>query len=701
MDELFERDSGYEDESNIDERKASDREGVDAQLDLPILLERLESYGSKHSSYYHYTQWTSLEKMLQGVSSGPARGNRLLLLTKAINTNDKIEQGWGKNVFLACFSYSRYESVAMWANYGKRSPEAVMIRFDGNAIRDWMPADKSDCELFAVSEKNGAFCYKKINPEDVESVKLVDVAYVLPERMARGRRMWGNVEYSRRFYRVPGEDGTLEWSDAIYEGRQDETRRKLLPYFKKRGWSYERETRLIVTLKDKDTNIERVAVEFNGPFAKLAAELKYNPERAVVTGPWYDVLKSPKSKIEGVGLNQVGKSDYVNEVNLLDKCAKCPLDATGKAHVVSSKSSEDVVVFACADIHRCNIDDLRPEGADIAIIAGDMQGDGSCPSLNPPKSWVEQQIDWVNRKLMPWCRQYPNTQFVIVAGNCDEFALDKNNPLCNLGSESNVHYLQDSMIEIKGVKIWGTPWVKPKHHRKNGPYKVFEKPSAELRKLYGKMPEGIDILVSHSTPCVEGSYIAGDPRENFGNEELTKAILAKRPRYCVCGHIHAKDHAPARVGDTIVMNVSLIRHSRYAAEYAPSIFTISGQSDEQIGEMAFLDEVAQNLAFVVQRVNRNIFKGSPGPGANAGKGFSSIDYRRLCALAKKMPTGRAGFLKLVYDEVKVSENAKWGKYILASFWRPDFYDGNHPWFSTNFAQWYFASPLATRSGLHP
>lgn len=701
MREQFERDSDYEDELNVGEWKSSDHEDVDAKLTLQILLDRLESYGSEHSSYYHYTQWTSLGKMLQGVGSGPAKGNRLLLLTKAINTNDKIEQGWGKNVFLACFSYSRYESVAMWANYGKRSPEAVMIRFDGNAIRDWLPADKSDREIFGVSEKDGRFCYKKICPDDIESIKLVDVAYVLPEKMARGRRMWGNVEYGRRFYRVFGDDDTLSWSDAIYDGRQGEARRKLLPYFKKRGWSYERETRLIVTLKDKNTDVERVAIDFNGPFSKLAEELASNPTRAIVAGPWYDALKSPKAKINRIGLDQVGKSDYVNEVNLLDKCAKCPIGVQEKANEVSLRPTGAVVVFACADIHRCNIDDLRPEGADIAIIAGDMQGDGSCPSLNPPKSWVEQQIDWVNRKLIPWCRQYPNTQFVIVAGNCDEFALEQDNPLRKFGAGSNIHYLQDSMIEIKGVKIWGTPWVKPKHHRKNGPYKVFEKPTEELRKIYSKMPAGIDILVAHSTPCVEGSYIAGDPGNDFGNEELTKAILEKRPRYCVCGHIHAKDHVPAKVGETMVMNVSLIRHSRYAAEYAPAIFAISSQPDEQIEEMAFLDEVAQHLAFVVQRVNRNISKGSPGPGANAWKGFRSIDYGRLCALAKKMPAGRAGFLKLVYDEVKSSEAAKWCKYILASFWRPDLYDEKRPWFSTNYAHWYFASPLATRSGLCP
>ena len=92
------------------------------------------------------------------------------------------------------------------------------------------------------------------------------------------------------------------------------------------------------------------------------------------------------------------------------------------------------------------------------------------------------------------------------------------------------------MVEVKGVQIWGTPWTKPKHKRLGQPdkYKMFEKSSEFLVAAYSKMPSGIDVLVSHSTPAVPDSWIAGDPACKFGNETLSSFIKEKVPTVCVC-----------------------------------------------------------------------------------------------------------------------------------------------------------------------
>ena len=95
----------------------------------------LEAGGCTHTSYYHYTNWDAFGKMMEEVKSGPARGLRMLLLSQACNTNDGIERCWGQNVYLACFSYSRYEDVAMWMNYGKRSPDADLT--DARCAHGW------------------------------------------------------------------------------------------------------------------------------------------------------------------------------------------------------------------------------------------------------------------------------------------------------------------------------------------------------------------------------------------------------------------------------------------------------------------------------------------------------------------------------------------------------------------------------------
>ena len=49
----------------------------------------LETGGCTHTSYYHYTNWDALGKMMEEVKGGPARGLRMLLLSRASNTNDR------------------------------------------------------------------------------------------------------------------------------------------------------------------------------------------------------------------------------------------------------------------------------------------------------------------------------------------------------------------------------------------------------------------------------------------------------------------------------------------------------------------------------------------------------------------------------------------------------------------------------------
>lgn len=84
----------------------------------------------------------------------------------------------------------------------------------------------------------------------------------------------------------------------------------------------------------------------------------------------------------------------------------------------------------------------------------------------------------------------------------------------------------------------------------------------------------VDLLVAHATPEVPGSHVAGIPEHHYGSEVLREMILAKKPKACVCGHIHAKDHSPVKLGETLVMNVSRIHESRRKAEFPPRVFTI-------------------------------------------------------------------------------------------------------------------------------
>ena len=556
-----------------DERRESGYEVQD--FELAEFTELLEHDGLTHTSYYHYTNWDAFSKMMTKVKDpGAAQGLRMLLLTRASQTNDKIERGWGDNVYLACFSYSRYEDVAMWVNYGKKYKyDAIRIRFNGDKVKAWFERRRRGDGFFRAIEDGNGFRYEGLDRSEVESVKLVDVAYVLPSWMMNGR-FRGNVEYSRDFYHVT-ERGSKNWSDEVYGGLCPE---RLAPYFKKRGWCHEREVRLVVTLREGVNLPERLAVRFCSPFDELQRNMEYGGyelQRSLLSGPWFSERESSRKRVCGLTLRDIRKSDYAKEVDIFTLCDACPFKKG--AGIVAQQPTigrEIVKLLAFSDVHESGYDGIDPTGHDIVLIAGDLQGYACCEGTKPSPQRIARQVKFINEKFLPWCNKYPDVQFVVVAGNNDEFAIDASNPLKALPGGSHIHYLQDGFVEIRGLKIWGSPWVKPKNHRV-GDLKPFERTALAFKKAFSGMPDDIDILVTHATPQVPGSRIASDPENRFGSEALREIIEAKQPRVCVCGHIHAREHHPARLGQTVVMNVSLIHGGdRYHAAYRPRSFSM-------------------------------------------------------------------------------------------------------------------------------
>lgn len=242
--------------------------------------------------------------------------------------------------------------------------------------------------------------------------------------------------------------------------------------------------------------------------------------------------------------------------------------------VLGGTYKDCVKVFACSDLHEFDIEELDPSGADVAILAGDIH---ECPRGRGDKirkdDEIKEQVRWVEQHFLPWCGKYPQTQFVVVAGNNDKFVRDPSNPLLRLPDDSNVHYLQDSGIVLKGLKIWGSPWVK----------------DHDLRDALERMPDDVEILVTHQTPAIKGSYIAGKPEKNMGSKELASVIKNKQPKVCVCGHVHAKEHHPAYIGDTVVMNVALKHKEDF---YRPREFIMARNA---LGGRACIVDIADNM----------------------------------------------------------------------------------------------------------
>lgn len=138
------------------------------------------------------------------------------------------------------------------------------------------------------------------------------------------------------------------------------------------------------------------------------------------------------------------------------------------------------------------------------------------------------------RNFSAWLHELPHREKVIVAGNHD-LCMERDMTLGRrLFQRPNEHYLFDREVTLFGLRIYGSPW-QPAFFDwafnlpRNGP---------QLREVWSRIPEGIDILVTHGPPhrvhdrTVEGDY-AGD---EVLREQLESMVVP--PRLHVFGHIH-------------------------------------------------------------------------------------------------------------------------------------------------------------------
>lgn len=228
-------------------------------------------------------------------------------------------------------------------------------------------------------------------------------------------------------------------------------------------------------------------------------------------------------------------------------------------------------VFATSDMHG-NLDGLDPTGCDIVVIAGDFA------KLSGFGKWhLHDQKKWVEKKFFKWIESYPGIEFIVVPGNHD-LCFDSMKTTWITGLDwrldfpLNAHLLVDKEVEVKGLRVYGTPHIPVISHTW-----AFETPADKLRELYSKIPSGLDILVTHSPPHIPGSSIdrsvqfGGD--RAFGSNELSEEVIAKKPRFLFCGHIHSGTHGGVKFDSCMVYNVSRVDES-YEIAYEPTIIDV-------------------------------------------------------------------------------------------------------------------------------
>lgn len=226
-------------------------------------------------------------------------------------------------------------------------------------------------------------------------------------------------------------------------------------------------------------------------------------------------------------------------------------------------------ILATSDMHG-NLEKLDLTGIDIALFAGDIA------PLRGINAWdAYDQLEWMNTEFYDFCSKWPSTSIVFVPGNHDFFPIVKerfgtklHGYSLSLKLAANATMLIDRAVEVKGLKIYGTPWVPIISYRW-----AFEAESDRLKTKFATIPEGLDILLTHTPPrydYLDVSLDYGVDSDKFGSQELAEAIAIKRPKMCFCGHIHTGSHEMSKLNESEVWNVARVNEA-YNIAYEPLV----------------------------------------------------------------------------------------------------------------------------------
>ena len=172
---------------------------------------------------------------------------------------------------------------------------------------------------------------------------------------------------------------------------------------------------------------------------------------------------------------------------------------------------------------------LKLPAADLLLCAGDVSLSGGRDEIVDFAAW------W--KKL-----SYPRKLFI--AGNHDW--LFQLHPREARDIFPKGEYLQDSEARVGRLRIWGSPWqpwfMDWAFNLKRGP---------ALQAKWDRIPEGIDILLTHGPPWKRADLTRRGVRA--GCRDLLRAVQRRvKPRWHVFGHIHESYGVMEEAGTTFI-----------------------------------------------------------------------------------------------------------------------------------------------------
>lgn len=192
---------------------------------------------------------------------------------------------------------------------------------------------------------------------------------------------------------------------------------------------------------------------------------------------------------------------------------------------------------------------------DTIIHAGDISGRGYKNEIVP---------------FLAWYNELPFKNKILIAGNHD-FFFEEGTPKDikeMLANYHNITYLNDSGVEIDGIKIWGSP-VQPWFYNW-----AFNRVGADIQKHWDLIPLDTDILIVHGGPKGVGYLNLTMEGEDVGCPYLfDKLSELKNLSLFVQGHIHEGNGVFQFADGATFVNASVLNR-RYEMQNRPYIVTL-------------------------------------------------------------------------------------------------------------------------------
>ena len=226
------------------------------------------------------------------------------------------------------------------------------------------------------------------------------------------------------------------------------------------------------------------------------------------------------------------------------------------------------------------------EKVDVVGIAGDIV------PLEVQNDTVKS-IVWFTRKFVPWAESLNCQKVLLVGGNHDRFLQrivsdcfenitfkDDKDYIEYSSAEliksklilpKKIVYLQDTVYFFNHVKFYGTPWCP------DLPNWAFYKSSSDLEKVFNKIPDDCDVLITHA-PGTEndmGTSMWNPAMPMYGCRELTEKVKRSGIKLWAAGHVHTGNHKVGLLsnGVTQIVNVSL-KDEDYRVKFEPLVIEI-------------------------------------------------------------------------------------------------------------------------------